>query len=567
MISRLKNIKINTFLDIYLNIYLKNIVQYLLCSLMFIIPVAWWTRLNANYYSTKLTLFFLAGALAWLVIPNQISIPKFPRAILLSLLVIITFQVGYHVYAFQLYDFLYIFKFLSFCALILWLYSLNLDLENVFKKTSYIIFLTVITILAISLYEFYETRINNLSTDISTLLSTFGNVNMFAEFFLLTLPFLFHWTRYRDKIPQWFKLIIFSCWIFFILYCRSRSAWLGLGLWLVLVLRYKIVKKELFFVVLSFVLYFACMYAPANQNNIVAVKDNNTAARLALYESTLQMIKDHPWGIRVGRFMGEIEPYQMESSFKPSEYNYFDQPHSEFLKWGAQFGWVFLAAAGVFFFAVIFQLGKWVFTGKNFFLVGSFAVLLPEILFQFPFENPASLIYLSLVFALFFQQFVSNKKFHVHFSFRPIAYILFLAGLYSAFGFVNSVYQESTIPRNENIVAACEYYPINVKACHAKLTYYLDSKKYDSFVSDFKVDFMKEPFFVDYLRLLPTYYSIKQNNKKTCESLFLYKTIFPEQKAFENKYYDNCKGFTNLFYFENPKQFKAKYLIWLDNLN
>lgn len=540
--------------------------HYILCLLIFIIPVAWWTRLNANYYSTKLTLLFLAGAFAWLVIPNKIILPKFPKAMLVSLLVIIFFQVAKHTYTFSLDDFLHIFKFLSFSALVLWFYSLNLSLEKVYKKTTYAVFLVTAFILTVSFYELYKFRIVNLSLALD-LLSTFGNINMFAEFLVLTVPFLFHWTRHKDKVPEWLKLVLFSFWIFFILYCRSRSAWVGLAIWLIIQFRYKISKKELLYISLSFVLYLASMYAPAHEHNIGEVKANNAAARLSLYEATYELIKDHPWGIKAGRYMGEIEPYQMDSAYRPSEFNYFDQPHSEFLKWGAQFGWVFLAAAGVFFFSIIFQLCKWFLSKEKSYFIESFVVLLPQILFQFPFENPASLLYLSLVFALFFMEYASDKTINVHFSYRPIAYILFLAGIYSAGGFVYSVYQESTMSRNENIVAACNYYPINIKACHAKLSYYLDNKMYDRFAVDFKIDFMKEPFFVDYLRLLPTYYSIKQNNKKTCESLFLYKTIFPEQKAFDNKYYDNCKGFADLFYFENPKKFKTKYLTWLDNLN
>lgn len=545
---------------------ITKVAHYVLCLLVFIIPVAWWTRLNANYYSTKLTLLFLAGALAWLLIPNKIKWPKFPKTILASLITIVAFQVIYHTYRLRLDDFLHIFKFLSFSSLLLWFYSLNLDLENIYKKTTYAVLSVVTFILVVSFYEFYKVRIVNLSLGLD-LLSTFGNINMFAEFLVLTIPFLFHWTRYKDKVPEWLKLLLFSFWIFFILYCRSRSAWIGLALWLMIQFRYKISKKELLCISLSFVFYLASMYAPAQENNIVAIKETNTAARLSLYQATFEMIKDHPWGIKAGGYISEIVPYQMNSAYGPSEFNYFDQPHSEYLKWGAEFGWLFIAAAFVFSFSVLFQLCRWFLNQKNSYLVESFVVLAPQILFQFPFENPASLLYLSFVLALFFREYVTNKTINVHFSYRPIAYMLFLAGIYSAGGFVYSVYQESTTPRNENIVAACHYYPVNIKACNAKLNYYLNNKMNGRFIEDFKTDFMKEPFFVDYLKLLPTYYSIKQNNKKTCESLFLYKTVFPEQKAFDNKYYEDCKGFTDLFYFEDPKKFKAKYLTWLDNLD
>lgn len=542
--------------------------QYFLSFLFFVIPVVWWTRLNANYYSTKLTLLFLAGALAWLALPTKISLPRLPRAMLGSLVLIVAFQVIYHTSSLKLEDFLYFFKFLSFSALTIWCYTLNFDLEMIYKKNTYAIFLSLVSILAVSFYEFYINRVINLSTNILTTLGAFGNVNMFAEFLILTLPFLFHWTRHKDKVSQGFKLLLFSIWVFFILYCRSRSAWLGLALWLLLQFRYKITKKELLYVGLSFCLYFASLYAPTKVDDAAANqwKTSSLESRMALYWSTIELIKDHPWGISVGHFMSELVPYQMKSSVKPVEYSYYDQPHSEFLKWGAQFGWLFLVVVGVFCSSVIFQLGKWFFEKKNSYLVESFIVLFPQLLFQFPFENPASLLYLSLLWGLFFLKFPSGQTIQVHFSYRPVVWILFLLGFYNAFAFVNSVYQESTIPRNENIVSACNDYPINVKACHAKLTYFIDNKKYDNFLAEFKADLSNQPLFVDYLRLLPTYYSLKQNNKKTCEALFFYQIIYSEQISFDKKYYENCRGYPNIFLLENPQQLKARYLTWLDGL-
>ncbi len=547
--------------------WVKKTATGFLIFLMFAIPIVWWTRLNANYYSTKLTLLFFTGGFAWLLLPSKINLPKFPRPMLISLLTILGFQIFYHTYALKLDEFLYLFKFLSFAGLVVWVYSLNLNLDKIFSKITYVVLTAAVTILAFGLFEFYNTRIVGFSNDVSRTLGTFGNVNMFAEFFVLSLPFIFHWSRFKDRVPQYFKLALVTCWIFFILYCKSRSAWIGLLLWLLLFFRYKATARELFFIGLAFALYMANVYAPSAVNNSAAVKGNSFNERLGLYEASLEMIKDNPWGIKVGRFMGEIEPYQMASGIKPSEFTYFDQPHSEFLKWGTQFGWVFIVAAFVFLVFVMLQLLKWTLLKTNLFLLQGFLVLLPQMLFQFPFENPASLLYLSVAVGLFFHEYSSDKQLKIHLAARPVLLLLFLAGAYSSFGFLNSVYQESTTPRTEAIVTACEYYPINIKACHAKYGYYLEKKDFSRFIAEFKVDFMREPFFVDYLRLLPTYYSLKQNNKKTCEALYLYKTIFPQQVAFEAKYYDNCKGFSNLFYFESPRQFKAKYLTWLDNLN
>lgn len=547
--------------------WVKKTATGFLIFLMFAIPIVWWTRLNANYYSTKTALLFFTGAFAWLLIPGKIKLPKFSKPMLISLATIIGLQIIYHTYALRLDEFLFLFKFLSFAALVFWVYSQNLNLEKIFSKLTYVVFAAAITILGFALFEFYNTRIVGFSADVSRALATFGNVNMFAEFFVLSLPFIFQWSRFKDKVPQVLKLCMLTLWVFFILYCKSRSAWLGLLLWILVFFRYKATPRELIFIGLAFFLYAANVYAPSEVNDSVAVKGNSFNERLGLYEATLEMIKDNPWGIKVGRFMGEIEPYQMNSNIKPSEFTYFDQPHSEFLKWAAQFGWLFSVAVAVFLLTVVVQLSKWAWAKTNLYFVQAFLVLLPQMAFQFPFENPASLLYLSVVVGLFFNEYKTEKEFKITWAYRPLLMALFMAGTYSSLAFLNSVYQESTNPKTEGIVTACQYYPINVKACHAKYGYYLEKKQYDRFAAEFKEDFMKEPFFVDYLRLLPTYFSLKQNNKKTCEALYVYKTIFPTQVAFDNKYYENCKGFSNLFYFEDPKKFKAKYFTWLDNLN
>ena len=133
---------------------------------------------------------------------------------LISLLTILGFQIFYHTYALKLDEFLYLFKFLSFAGLVVWVYSLNLNLDKIFSKITYVVLTAAVTILAFGLFEFYNTRIVGFSNDVSRTLGTFGNVNMFAEFFVLSLPFIFHWSRFKDRVPQYFKLALMTCWIF-----------------------------------------------------------------------------------------------------------------------------------------------------------------------------------------------------------------------------------------------------------------------------------------------------------------------------------------------------------------
>jgi hypothetical protein len=543
-----------------------RVLNYFILFLCLVIPAAWWTRLNANYFSTKFILLFFVSSLVLLVLPRKIKIPKMPLALSLSASLIVIYQIFFHIYGFSFYNFLFIFEFLCLVYMALYFYSFDLSFEEIQDSLKYGILALVLFILSVSFYEFYQFRIVKMSTELG-LISTFGNINMFAEFLVLTLPFIFFWTKKQDKIPNWFKLLLFSCWLFFIFYCRSRSAWIGAGLWLVLQAFYGFKKKEIAYIVLAFGMYFVSIYAPSVKNKIAEIKDYNVVARRALIEATAYMIKDNPLGIAPGRFMSDILPYQMETEVKPTEFSYYDQPHSELFKWPAQFGWVFSLISLVFLLTTAFICLRWLIAKKEAFLVTSFAVLLPQLLFQFPFENPASLLYLSLVLAVFFSVYKSEAIFNITSWMRVVFVVLFLAGLYNTWGFNYSIYHESTIPRTEKIVKACEYYPINFKTCHAKLAYFIDNKMPERFVSDYLKDLEKQPMAVDYLRLMPTYYSLVNNNKKTCQSLFLYKVIFPNQTVFDNNYYVKCKVMPDIFYFENAMQFKKQYINWLLNNN
>lgn len=544
----------------------SRVLHHLIFAFCFFIPLAWWTRLNANYHSTKLCLVYFVAGLAFLAFPRSFSLPKLIRPLWVSLVLIIFYQLIFYTYKFDYFSFLFLFKFLSFLALALYFYTAELTLEKIYSYTGYIIFIVGTLIMGFSIYEFYQFRILQNTTNISLFISTFGNVNMFAEFLILSLPLLFHWSRYQDKLPQWVKLTLFALWVFFILYSRSRSAWLGLAFWTALQLRYNITKKEQVYLGVAIAAFLVSLYAPAEADKLDSIKQNNVTARSALYEATFEMIKDHPWGIAPGTYIGEIEPYRMLTSVKPSEYNYYDQPHTEVLKWAAQFGWLFSAITLVFATSVFYFIAKWFWAGKNAFLVESFVVLVPQILFQFPYENPASILYLSFVTAMFFMQFEKYNPIKLPIWYKLITVGLCVLCIFNSYAFVNSVYEESTIPRNEEIISACEMYPLNVKACHAKLIYLYDRGRYEEFASHFKTEFMREPLFVDFLRLLPIYYSSGRDNKKACEALYVYRVLFPQQVSFDVKYYEACKTVPDYFYFDEPKKFKARYLTWLNEL-
>lgn len=529
-------------------------------------PIAWWSRLNANYHSTKLILFYALGGLCWLGVSGKIKLPRLSNLMLFSVTTILTIIICKHFYQFRYDNFLYFSRILCFWGVVLYFYNSKLTIDDLLKKTSPLILLTTTSILIICLLELYQLRVVGMSKSLN-FLGTFGNVNMMSEFFILSVPFIYHWMKLTEKMPQFVKLTVYIFWIFFIFFLRSRSVWIGLGFFFVLLLWYKGKKKDWAGVLVALLLYLIFQWAPSMPDNVSNIKDFNTQARAELYKASVQMIKDHPLGIEVGKFIGTFNPYLYATGFKLSERHFYDNPHSDFLKWGIYYGWLFILSVTIFLLVVAWQIFNWIRSKENFILVVSFFVLMPQFAFQFPFENPASTAMVGLILGLFFKKFKTQDEFFVNKKLKAVFVIFSSITLFSGYAFLYSIYNESRYPKNENIIQACAIYPIYNKACHAKMVYYIEKQKLLEFIRDFKEIIYRQPTYIDFIKLTPTFYSFQSNSKKTCEALFFYRSLYPEHEAFQPAYYDACAGFSDPFYFDNPKAFTDRYMNWLSDID
>jgi hypothetical protein len=541
-------------------------MKFFLGLLFFLIPLVWSRYLNANYLSTKTFFFYLASSLALLGLPSKINLHQIPKSLVIGLGLVIVHYFGAHIYEQQWWHVFYLFKMLGFCFICAYIFSQNIQIESFIKRYNLVFFATAAFLLTISLYQVFKFRVLESNIETLAILSTFGNVNMFAEFLILIFPLFFIWLRNEDKVFYALKCLFFAGLVFLLLYTRSRSAWLGLIFWFAVIGRTQLRKWEWIGSGVAVALFLLSHFTAPQLDKIDKFLPASFQTRASLYQGSVQLLADKPFGISPGQFMNEIVPYLMNKSVPASEFAYYDQPHSEFLKWGIQFGWAFLILTLFIFTYLAYLIYKMYRHSptkpSSLFFVGSFLVLIPQVLFQFPFENPASTMYIAIVFGAFLSSFPFGKTFSLKWV-KPLIAVLAFAGIFNSFFFLGSIYLESHFPVSTDIMnVVCKVYPVNFKACHWKNKNLLQIKNIQAFRSEFKNDFTVNPFYCDNLRLLPEYFNYASEEKKTCEAILLYDFIYKGQKTFPLQNMPICQKYVVPIEFRNPKQFSADFRQW-----
>lgn len=543
----------------------KYVLHILILAGVFLVPLVWSRYLNANYVSAKFFLVYLVSAFSLFVSSRQWVFPQLPKPLFFALSGLIFLHLVSPFLSGKAVHVLYMFKFLSFSFFAYYFYSLQIDLEIFLKKYDFLILVTAAAIFGFAGNDFYTYRIEKSDITSVFLMGSFGNVNMMAEFFILSLPLIHLWGKAQGKVPFLLKNFLFWGWIFFILYCRSRSAWIGLGLWGIWGLtQKKITRKEVVIFVLALICYQVALHAPHVADIAVAVKGESFKQRLNLYQTTLKLIVEHPFGVGVGLYFNEITPYLMGSDFRPVEYVYYDQPHSEILKWAVQFGWLgFVLPLIVFGYLSVFA-----FRQKNFFLTSSLMVILPQIVFQFPFENPASLMYLAFVFALALALFPAAKRLDVKFVYRIPVFIVALIGMAHAVFFVTAIFFETSHENDVKLIeSACELYPVSLNGCFVRDQFLVGSNRNVQGRLALSEDLGKFPYHAGLMRILPSYLKIAGgDDQKACEAVLMYDFVYQNQKFFKPDVVQKCRQFKVPVSYYTPSQFRDDYTKWLEKV-
>ncbi len=539
-------------------------LNILVCLLCISIPLIWSKQINGNYYNAKMFVLFLTSGFALLSFSTAEQLRKIQihKSVYLIILFFLYYQFAYNIDN-SLLSFLFGLKPLALYVLSYFFFQFD---TSFIKKQSQAFFTMtgfLLTIfLVLHLYEVYDFRILKDTIDQGRMLGTFGNINMVSEFFILSLPFVYWYlTHATASSKNQFKYLALTFWVFIILYSRSRSSWIGLFLFALYIAYKHFNKKHLAYMSLGWALYLACMLIPASQKDLVTeTKKESFTERLSLYKATAQLIADRPFGTGLGTFTNEIIPYRLIQEHKPHEFQYADQPHSEILKWGAQYGWLGLALCFGLCGYIIFSI----FRLKETLLILGFLVLLPQILFQFPFENPASILLISMYLGFWLKKTMSKDQFHLTWKIRTALLILGVLMILNSFAYIYSIYVESQFNKDlKKTSLMCTIYPISHKNCNYKNVLLLEANQTSQFRQEIKNELFFSYFTSDQQRILPLYFQKTNDVKHMCENILIYQLMYPLQKNYSPGDIQYCQRFSIPIRFDNPKQFNLDYQKWL----
>lgn len=571
--------------------YFKNKLKYLICFIIFIIPLAWSTQVNANYYTIKTFLLYVLGCCCFLyigffspllLIPNQLKNKhKIFYSFITAILVLhVTLLVQGSIYD----NLFYLAKFISMAGLFLYLLFIDFDLIVFLEKYKnyFLVFLLILT--GLTSFNLISILSGPEKFWPSSLYVPFGNVNMLAEFYLFLMPFCFYFVRNCFKKNQYLLCLCFVILstgiLFFVLLSRSRSAYIGLLFLIILYVYNQYFKKMNKRLIMALIILTGAFTYQVIGQAMFSNKASSTHERLNFYKSALDLIKDNPLGVGYS-YVNSIVPYRLNYPSGPNETDYPDQPHSDILKWGVQFGLPGLVLGLV---GLIFLL-KIVFLRPDQFLLKSLMlVILPQIFFQFPFENPASILILIIVIYQvikieFYQEpifFYEEKNFLYKNTFQRLTHFSFsiiFAGclFFVAHHFLKSVYLESNYPDDlTETTIACELNPTSLKSCVRKNYNLLSKADYKVFKQSLIKDTEKNYFSSDYLKLLGSFYQSQDSTfdlksrafEKNCQIIKVYAFIYKTQIHFSEQDVKLCDAVPVPIKFRTAQQFDRDFKIW-----
>lgn len=557
----------------------QKILLVLISILFCLIPVAWSTEVNANYYTVKTFLLFGVAGLCWLYIAFSPADTKWSRTthfMGLFGLFFMGLQIAYSILFNYPYSVFYLTKFFSLVSIFIFLLIINFDLGIFLKKYDWI-FANLFALMAIlSLKNLIPLLFEEEIYFSSQFIVPFGNVNMLSEFYLFCIPVVHFWLTQKNKIPFIFKAIIFVLFNLILLFAKSRSAYMGLCVWwMMYFFEFGRGKIKYLYILLVPVFFTALLWFNAQSAaNKVENKTESTAARSNFYYATWDLIQDHPAGIGL-QFTNKIVPYRLNYPAGPTENEYPDQPHSEILKWGAQFGWLGGSLALICFFCVaLIILRKGSVLHK-----GILIVTTPQIFFQFPFENPAGLLALSF-FLYFFYRLLPAQEARFYPWVKGVCAILAGVLIWQASIFIVSIYKNSHYPTDlEETTKACEINPVYMPGCVMKNYSLLFAKKYDDLWQNLRQDMKTNYYAADYLKILSALIIESDKDKfksaslspagfqKICELIQVYILIYKNQKQFSDQDIKSCQQAVKpAIGFYRVQQFDHDYKIWIEKM-
>lgn len=544
-------------------IFIKKISFVLISIGLLVLPNIWWTELNQNFVYPKVIIldfiFVIAAGLFALFDQVEVLDKKY-FFILIGLTASKMLATLMNWNWVTLYSVAGAFSFLL----------LAIFFQQVWKKFKFEIssffwptVLSIYSIFCFVAYQFYHTRYLGQNPEPLFYSGPFGNINMMCEFLVFLLPWCMLLIKTTSEKKSLAAAIATYCSLTILMVGQGRSAWMGVFLCFAYEAWKGMERKQWLIYIAAILTYWGAQSLPSGNIDYNEAKKGSLAKRETLYYGASSMLLDHPLGIGGAAFEYTYIPYQLSTKEAPVEREKFNTPHNEFFKWGIENGWLYLLCAAAFF--IMFFKDVWSIKANQdlvTFYRSSFLVLLPQMAFQFPFENAASAMIMAIIFGILFSQLPLKSIILPKWA-KILTLIICCVLLAKASTQTYSKWVESQYTQDREAMSrGCPADRTNWRLCFFYSLKLLEGSPQES-LKNTQTQLWQRPFDFHALRALGFYYISRNDQKNACEVTQVYDTFFKNISFFSQFIKDNCKDQANPVPFENSSQFYNDYLHWI----
>jgi O-antigen ligase len=384
----------------------------------------------------------------------------------------------------------------------------------------------------------------------------FGNVNMTAQFLGFAVILLLAGSRSASPVGTRTREVVATACLVYVYFLSCRSVFLALGVALILVLAAGRLSAGFLArllgtatVAVLLLLRFGPLLGDGTplrhplSLEVRAEKALSSQWRLAVWRSTLSMIRDHPLGVGSGNFGDAFIPYQLTLDLIPGERVLFRTPHNEYLRAVAEEGPVFGAIASLLLVSLLRTVSRgsrsrlWR-TEVGAFLMAGVAFLAVEAFFQFPFGTAFGCLmaagFLGLALAVSEQETAdepdaarSNGR---HGAWRAAGTVVALAVLLVLGRVVTSEVLSAT--RRSDVdaqEAACRLNPRNLPACVTAAWLRIQAGERRDARTLLVRTLVRSPYYHPAIRLLGEEAAAAGDRERACLYLWVYDRLLRER--------------------------------------
>lgn len=533
---------------------LRRCFAWIFLLLIFTVPLAYSEWVYFPFVASKWIVFYWTAIFAsvYLLFCPSVAGPK--GALLKTTLILLALKILSVTLAPHLYSLHSLFNALVIGILCLAL--LNMFREKDLSLADFYGPLVVSTsvLLGFAWVQYYFHRWIGRAEDPQFFSTLFGNINYSSQYFVMLVPLFAYFVQTKRGWQQAVSGFLLTNVIFFTFAGLSRSSVIGVCLWFLYRLWTKISRAELACVLIAGLMFAGHRSLETREHFYAQAKEGSFVKRSELYRGSLRMLWDYPFGIGGEAFEYGYVPYQLATQEAPTPEEMYITPHSEFLKWGIENGWGYLITTlfwfGFFLWALIRSDLK---KDDRILLVSLLVAVAADITFQFPFDNPATLIlfcvYFGYALSLLPNGTLRLEKFR-WLLWTPVTLVL----IANASAYTISKYNEgSHLNDLDEATLGCDLYPVNYRIC-----FYGAARLAPRFALPYIImELRQRPFNYSHLRLFAATLDIGLKEKKdACELQSLYLQIFPKQTPFLSC---ESSGLAPRIPYDNPTQFRDDF--------